>query len=100
MERYIIPMSDLKNNLNEMNNLKLESDKIYNQVNRSESKAAVLNYVLSGGFGLSFITNVVALLSSLIKMPNTKYERQLRELQIAEKRAQLEKDGIDYKNYI
>ena len=100
MERYIIPMSDLKNNLHEMNKLKLESDKIYNQVNSSEGKATILNYVLSGGFGLSFVTNVVALLSSMIKMPNTKLEKQLKLLQIAERKAQLEKDGIDYKNYI
>ena len=90
----------MKNNLHEMNNLMQESKKIYNQVNSSEGKATVLNYVLSGGFGLSFITNVVALLSSMIKMPNTKLEKQLKLLQIAERKAQLEKNGIDYKNYI
>ncbi|MCP4607366.1 MAG: hypothetical protein GY845_01445 [Planctomycetes bacterium] len=100
MERYVIPMSDQKNRLDEMNDLKLESDIIYNQVNRSDSKATILNYVLSGGFSLSFITNMAALLSLMIKMPNAKLERQLKQLQIAEKKAQLKQNGIEPENYL
>ena len=100
MERYVIPMSDQKKKLDEMNNLKLESDIIYNQVNRSDSKATVLNYVLSGGFGLSFITNMAALLSLMIKMPNAKLERELKQLQIAEKKAQLKQNGIEPEDYL
>lgn len=98
IHRYTIPMVELKDKVHELDDLMQRSNKIYKQVNRSEGKATVLNYVLSGGFGLSFITNLVALFSSMIKMPNTKLERQLKELQIAEKMAELEQRGIDTKS--
>jgi len=54
----------------------------------------------SGGFTVSFIANMVALLGFVTKMPGAKLERQLKQLQILEKKAQLKKDGIEADNYL
>jgi hypothetical protein len=77
-----------------------KSQKNFDQLDEKEAKVSLWKNIFSGGFTVSFIANMVALLGFVTKMPGTKLERQLKQLQIAEKMAQLEKDGIDYKNYI
>jgi hypothetical protein len=77
-----------------------KSQKNFDQLDAQEAKVSLWKNIFSGGFTVSFIANMIALLGFVTKMPGTKLERKLKQLQIAEKRAQLEKDGIDYKNYI
>ncbi|MBN1804366.1 MAG: hypothetical protein JW837_03875 [Sedimentisphaerales bacterium] len=77
-----------------------KSQKNFDQLDEKEAKVSLWKDIFSGGFTVSFIANMIALLGFITKMPGTKLDRQLKLLQIAEKKAQLEKDGIDYKHYI
>jgi hypothetical protein len=93
-------ISELKERERRLIEIVESSQKNFDQLDKQEAKVSLWKNIFSGGFTVSFIANMVALLGFLIKMPGTKLERQLKLLQIAEKKAQLEKDGIDYKNYI
>jgi len=75
-------------------------NKNFEQVDRREVKVSLWKNIMSGGFIVSFITNMLALLGFMIKMPNAKLERQLKKLQIAEKKAQLKQNGIEPENYL
>ena len=75
-------------------------NKNFEQVDRREVKVSLWKNIMSGGFIVSFITNLLALLGFMIKMPNAKLERQLKKLQIAEKKAQLKQNGIEPENYL
>ncbi|MDT8304073.1 MAG: hypothetical protein RQ760_21505 [Sedimentisphaerales bacterium] len=75
-------------------------NKNFEQVDRREVKVSLWKNIMSGGFIVSFITNMFALLGFMIKMPNAKLERQLKQLQIAEKKAQLKQNGIEPENYL
>ncbi len=61
-------------------------------------KAAFWKSIFSGGFIISFVANLIAFLGLVIKVPDVKLERKLKELLIIEKKAKLEHDGISLQN--
>jgi hypothetical protein len=75
------------------------SHKNFAQLDERELKVSLWKNIFSGGFTVSFIANLIALLGFMIKMPNAKLEKQLKELLIIEKKAKLEQDGVDIKKY-
>ena len=75
-------------------------NKNFEQVDKREVKVSLWKNIMSGGFTISFITNMLALCGFMIKFPNAKLERQLKLLQIAEKKAQLKQNGIEPENYL
>lgn len=75
-------------------------NKNFEQVDKREVQVSLWKNIMSGGFTISFITNMLALFGFMIKMPNAKLERQLKKLQIAEKKAQLKQNGIEPENYL
>jgi hypothetical protein len=77
-----------------------KSQENFNQLGEQEAKASLWKDIFSGGFTVSFIANMVALLGFVTKIPGAKLERQLKQLQILEKKAQLKKDGIEIENYL
>lgn len=77
-----------------------KSQKNFEQLGKQEEKASLWKNIFSGGFAVSFIANMAAVLGFFTKMPGAKLERQLKELLIIEKRAKLEQDGIDFTKYI
>lgn len=72
----------------------------FEQVDKREANVSLWKNIMSGGFAVSFLTNLLALLGFMVKMPNARLDRQLKKLQIAEKKAQLKKDGIEPGNYL
>jgi hypothetical protein len=75
-------------------------NKNFEQVDKREVRVSIWKNIMSGGFIVSFITNMLALLGFMIKLPNAKLERELKQLQIAEKKAQLKQNGIEPENYL
>jgi len=75
-------------------------NKNFEQVDKREVQVSLWKNIMSGGFTISFITNLLAMFGFMIKMPNAKLERQLKQLQIAEKKAQLKQNGIEPENYL
>jgi hypothetical protein len=75
-------------------------NKNFEQVDKREVRVSIWKNIMSGGFTISFITNLLAMFGFMIKMPNAKLERQLKQLQIAEKKAQLKQNGIEPENYL
>jgi hypothetical protein len=71
----------------------------FDSVAETGEKATYWKKIFSGGFTMSFIVNLVAVFGFMIKVPNAKLERQLKELMIIEKKAKLEQDGIDPNKY-
>lgn len=71
----------------------------FEQVDKREANVSLWKNIISGGFAVSFLTNLLALLGFMIKIPNARLDRQLKQLQIAEKKAQLKKDGIETGDY-
>jgi hypothetical protein len=57
-------------------------------------KATLWKQIFSGGFTVSFLANLIAVCGFMIKVPNAKLEKQLKELMIIEKKAKLKQDGI------
>ena len=57
-------------------------------------KVAFWKNIFSGGFAISFLANLIAFFGLIIKVPDAKLERKLKQLLIIEKRAKLEQDGI------
>jgi myosin heavy subunit len=93
-------IAELKEKEQKLNDLVVRSRKNFEQLGEQEEKASLWKDIFSGGFAISFIANLIALLGFVIKMPGAKLEKQLKELLIIEKRAKLEQDGIDFKKYI
>lgn len=93
-------ITELKEKGRKLNEIVEKSHENFNQLDEREAKVSLWKNIFSGGFTVSFIANMVALLGFLIKMPSAKLERELKELLIIEKKAKLEQDGIDFKKYI
>jgi len=74
-------------------------DNNFNTVAQTGEKATLWKKIFSGGFTMSFIVNLIAVFGFMIKVPNARLEKQLKELMIVEKKAQLEKNGIDLRKY-
>ncbi len=72
----------------------------FDAVAETGEKATLWKKIFSGGLTMSFIVNLVAVLGFMIKLPDARQERQLKELMIIEKKAKLEQDGIDPKKYL
>jgi hypothetical protein len=62
-------------------------------------KVAFWKNIFSGGFAISFLANLIAFFGLVIKVPDVKLERKLKQLLIIEKRAKLEQDGISLQQY-
>ena len=71
----------------------------FEKVADNNDKATFWKNIFSGGFTVSFIANFIALFGFLLKVPNAKLEKQLKELLIIEKKAKLEHDGISLQQY-
>jgi myosin heavy subunit len=93
-------ITELKEKERKLNEIVEKSHENFNQLDEREAKVSLWKNIFSGGFTVSFIANMVALLGFLTKMPSAKLERELKELLIIEKKAKLEQDGIDIKRYI
>ena len=56
-------------------------NKNFEQVDKREVEVSLWKNIMSGGFTISFITNILALFGFFMKIPNAKLERQLKQLQ-------------------
>ena len=92
-------IAELKEREQKLNEIVERSHENFAQLDERELKVSLWKDIFSGGFTVSFIANLVALLRFMIKMPNAKLEKQLKELLIIEKKAKLEQDGVDIKKY-
>jgi isoleucyl-tRNA synthetase len=93
-------IAELKVRERKLSEIVEKSQENFDQLGKQEAKVSLWKDIFSGGFTVSFIANMVALLGFLTKMPGAKLERQLKRLQILEKKAQLKKDGIEVENYL
>jgi hypothetical protein len=93
-------IAELKEKERKLSEIVEKSHENFDQLGEREAKASLWKNIFSGGFTVSFIANIIALLGFLTKMPSAKLERQLKELLIIEKKAKLEQDGIDFNKYI
>lgn len=93
-------ISELKEKERKLSEIVEKSHENFKQLDEREAKVSLWKNIFSGGFTVSFIANMVALLGFLIKMPSAKLDRQLKQLQIVEKKAQLKKDGIEAGDYL
>ncbi|MCP4259448.1 MAG: hypothetical protein GY774_18365 [Planctomycetes bacterium] len=93
-------IAGLKEKERKLSEIVEKSHENFDQLGDREAKVSLWKKIFSGGFTISFIANIVALLGFLTKMPSAKLERQLKELLIIEKKAKLEQDGIDFNKYI
>jgi hypothetical protein len=93
-------IGELKERERKLNELVERSHKNFDQLDEREAKVSLWKNIFSGGFTVSFIANLLALLGFMIKMPNAKLDRQLKLLQIVEKKAQLKQNGIEPENYL
>jgi hypothetical protein len=71
----------------------------FERVDKRMEKVSFWRNVMSGGFAVSFLANLVTFLGIMIKMPGAKLDRQLKRLEIAEKKARLKKEGIEVRDY-
>lgn len=71
----------------------------FDDVAETGEKATYWKKIFSSGFTMSFIVNLIAVFGFMIKVPNARLEKQLKELMIIEKKAKLEQDGIDPQKY-
>ncbi len=92
-------IAKLKEREQKLNEIVERSHENFAQLDERELKVSFWKDIFSGGFTVSFIANLIALLRFMIKMPNAKLEKQLKELLIIEKKAKLEQDGVDIKKY-
>jgi len=69
-------------------------NKNFDAVADTGEKATLWKKIFSGGFTVSFLANLIAVCGFLIKVPNAKLEKQLKELLIIEKKAKLKQDGV------
>jgi isoleucyl-tRNA synthetase len=91
-------IAELKERERRLSEMVEKSQENFNQLGEQEAKVSLWKNIFSGGF--TVIANMVALLGFVTKMPGAKLERQLKQLQILEKKAQLKKDGIEIGNYL
>lgn len=89
-----------------INELQTDQDVLVKKMNNNFEKVADNNdkatfwkNIFSGGFTISFIANFIAFFGLLIKVPDAKLERKLKQLLIIEKKAKLEHDGISLQQY-
>ncbi|MGD2094696.1 MAG: hypothetical protein PVH77_06790 [Phycisphaerales bacterium] len=92
-------VAKLKEKERKLSEIVEKSQKNFEQLGEQEEKANLWKDIFSGGFTVSFIANLLALLGFVTKMPSAKLERQLKELLIIEKKAKLEQDGVDFRKY-
>jgi len=92
-------IAELKDREQSLNEIVERSHKNFAQLDEREVKVSFWKNIISGGFTISFLANLIAILGFMIKMPNVKLEKQLKELLIIEKKAKLEQDDVDIKKY-
>jgi hypothetical protein len=68
---------------------------LFNQSKEDNEKVTILNYATSSGF----VASIIGLAGLLRRSSITKLDKKLRKLEIAEKRYQLEQDGINPEKY-
>jgi hypothetical protein len=96
---FIQSIAELKDTEQRLNDIVERSHDNFALLDDREEDVSLWKDIFSGGFTVSFIANLIALLRFMIKMPNAKLEKQLKELLIIEKKAKLEQDGVDIKKY-
>ncbi|MHC4759423.1 MAG: hypothetical protein ACYTE8_12270 [Planctomycetota bacterium] len=77
-----------------------QSDERLYKVNREKEYVTLWKNIFSGGFVTSFLANLVVVFGLITKMSGSTLERKLKKLEIAEKKARLENEGIDFKKYL
>ena len=92
-------IAELKDREQKLNEIVERSHNNFAQLDEREVKVSLWRNIFSGGFTISFLANLIAIFGFMIKMPNVKLEKQLKELLIIEKKAKLEQDGVDIKKY-
>jgi hypothetical protein len=92
-------IAELKEREQKLNVIVERSHENFALLDEREVKVSFWRNIFSGGFTISFLANLIAILGFMIKMPNAKLEKQLKELLIIEKKAKLEQDGVDIKKY-
>jgi len=92
-------IAELKDREQRLNIIVERSHNNFAQLDEREVKVSLWRNIFSGGFTISFLANLIAIFGFMIKMPNVKLEKQLKELLIIEKKAKLEQDGVDIKKY-
>ncbi len=92
-------ITELKDREQKLNEIVERSHNNFAQLDEREVKVSFWKNIFSGGFTISFLANLIAILGFMIKMPNAKLEKQLKELLIIEMKAKLEQDGVDIKKY-
>ncbi len=78
-------IAELKDREQKLNEIVERSHNNFAQLDEREVKVSFWRNIFSGGFTISFLANLIAILGFMIKMPNAKLEKQLKELLIIEK---------------